>query len=506
MSAPAERAPGRNLVVCSDGTGNSAIKNRGTNVFKIYEALDLHAHLTDPSAPPQLAFYDDGVGTESLKPLRLLTGAFGLGLGRNVRQLYTELCRAYRPGDRLFLFGFSRGAFTVRTLAGLVTSCGIIDARGIPPGDLDRRVDEAYRAYRRKYVSRLESMAGRRPDPDASRRIGERSDVHTGVEIAFLGVWDTVDAVGLPFAGLAALLNEVYRFKFPDHRLSRQVERACHALAIDDERLTFHPLLWDMRGDERPERVSQVWFTGVHANVGGGYPQHGVSLVSLDWMMHEAELQGLRFLPAERESYLHRHNVHDKVYDSRSGPAVYYRYRPRRIDRICAENGIPFELHVSALERILQGTGGYAPGNLPPQATVVDRPSSSDQPSPRRSVQLWDPDDAGDRRRERVVRRWQAVRVWTQRVFYLTTGTVAALPVVGPVARTDRPVAALIDPASYAGAFGRLAERTPALAAAIVLVGLGCFLVGWLAERALRTTHLHFWHPRVAPLRQRLQS
>ena len=117
----------KNIVICSDGAGNTAIKGRGTNVFKLYEAVDLEGHKTNQALTRQIAFYDDGVGTGRLRLWRLLSGALGWGLSRNVRQLYADLARTYDPGDRIFLFGFSRGAFTVRTVAGFIATCGIVD-------------------------------------------------------------------------------------------------------------------------------------------------------------------------------------------------------------------------------------------------------------------------------------------------------------------------------------------------------------------------------------------
>ena len=122
----------KNIVICSDGTGNTTIKGRGTNVFKVFEAVDQNGHKRDPWLRPQIAFYDDGVGTQSLKVLKLVGGATGLGLSRNVRRLYRALCRVYDPGDKIFLFGFSRGAFTVRTLVGLISACGIVPAKHVP--------------------------------------------------------------------------------------------------------------------------------------------------------------------------------------------------------------------------------------------------------------------------------------------------------------------------------------------------------------------------------------
>src|SRR6266851_6901314 len=142
----------KNIVICADGTGNTTVKGRGTNVFKLYEVVDQASHRWAPGVTPQVALYHDGVGTESLKWYRIVTGATGWGLSRNVKQLYGELARVYAPGDKIFLFGFSRGAFTVRTLGGLIATCGILDLKRYPTNTaFTRGIDEAYREYRRKY-------------------------------------------------------------------------------------------------------------------------------------------------------------------------------------------------------------------------------------------------------------------------------------------------------------------------------------------------------------------
>lgn len=398
----------KNIVICSDGTGNIAIKGRGTNVFKLYEAVDFEGHRTDPDKIRQIGFYDDGVGTSRLKVLAALGGAFGFGLGRNVRQLYADLARVYEPGDRIFLFGFSRGAFTVRTLSGLIAACGIVDRRHKEcrsDGDLRSLVSRAYRAYRDRYRTRLIQLF-RGPASDkppsvinmrtqwAVQHAGDRgADVEPWqVPIAFIGVWDTVDAVGFPIPGAAALWNETfYRFKFPDHVLGPMIERARHALAIDDERHTFHPLLWDEepKGDGRPkaaaaqdpDRIRQVWFSGAHSNVGGGYAKQGMSVVSLAWMMDEVgqtwtlpngmKRPGLRFSPVDWQLYHERQNVYDKLYDSRAGVSCVYRYMPRDIVRLCQKSHLPPRLHVSAVERFTDAPEGYAPGNIPRDAQVV---------------------------------------------------------------------------------------------------------------------------------------
>src|SRR5579872_7468738 len=166
----------KNIIICSDGTGNTAIKDRGTNVFKMFEAIDLNGHRIEPHLDPQVAFYDDGVGTETFLPLKLLGGAFGFGLAKNVRYLYMDLVRVYDPGDRIFLFGFSRGAFTVRTLAGIIAKCGILDREKLPTTDaLRAAVSKAYSTYRRSYRTWLGRLLNRvlvasklcRSDPDA---------------------------------------------------------------------------------------------------------------------------------------------------------------------------------------------------------------------------------------------------------------------------------------------------------------------------------------------------
>ncbi|MPY90844.1 MAG: hypothetical protein GEU99_23390 [Luteitalea sp.] len=369
----------KNIIICSDGTGNTAIKGRGTNVFKLYEAVDLNGHRLDPALTPQVAFYDDGVGTENFKPLKIIAGASGYGLSRNVKRLYKELVRIYDPGDQIFLFGFSRGAFTVRTLAGLIATCGILDASKTPTTrDLHRAVARAYRVYRYRYRTALGRMLFGAPDPARLEAFKRDCCLDDVARIRFIGVWDTVDAVGLPFHLSDILNTAVYRYKFPDYRLSPLVDRACHALAIDDGRHSFHPLLWD-ETQETDGRITQVWFAGAHSNVGGGYPKHGVSLVPLDWMMTEAEQAGLRFNATERACYREHANVDDKLYDPRAGLGVFYRWKPRDAHAMCQVNGVAPKVHVTAFERVAHGTEDYAPGNLPAGASLVF--TSSGQPA-----------------------------------------------------------------------------------------------------------------------------
>ena len=290
-----------NIVLLSDGTGNSAAKFFKTNVWRTYQALDL------APGSGQVAFYDDGVGTSSFRPLALLGGALGLGLRRNVRDLYSFLCRNYRDGDQIFCFGFSRGAFTIRTLAGMIAGQGVIDGRTLTPDELERQVDAAFKADRRDYKTRSRKALGtlwrkmkREPAARQSATALEPQPPVPGrfmPKIAFLGVWDTVDAYGLPIDELKRGLDDwLLGLSFPDQDLSPIVQRACHALSIDDERHTFHPVLWNEKFEKEVERfqpqlrgrLKQVWFAGVHSNVGGGYGKDGLAYVSLNWMLAEA--------------------------------------------------------------------------------------------------------------------------------------------------------------------------------------------------------------------------
>lgn len=356
----------KNIVICSDGTGNTAIKGRGTNVFKLFESLDLTTHRVDPSVKVQLAFYDDGVGTQEFKPLKIFAGMTGWGLSRNVKSLYKQLVRVYDPGDDIYLFGFSRGAFTVRTLAGFICRIGLLEAaRFASAEDLDQAVERAYSAYRDYY----ESWLSRAFDPlvrGLRRSPIPESDFHKDVRIRFIGVWDTVDAVGLPFRFSDVINTTIYRFKFPDNELSQKVDCAYQALSVDDDRSSFTPLLWT-----DAERIHQVWFAGAHSNVGGGYPKQGMSLVALKWMISAAAKEGLRFNSVDRQFYAQHPNVDDKRYEPRSGLGVFYRWKIRDVDALCRNDGVAPKLHLSVLERIAHGTEGYSPGNLPIGSKIV---------------------------------------------------------------------------------------------------------------------------------------
>jgi uncharacterized protein (DUF2235 family) len=264
----------RHIIVLSDGTGNSRGKAHQTNVWRTYEALDLEDP-QEPECPRQFALYDDGVGTSSFKPLALLGGAVGYGLARNVRDLYEFISRTYREGDRIYAFGFSRGAFTIRVLLGLIAHQGLLPYRG-DEAELRRLSKAAFWAYRReRYKLPLNWIALPRILRDGvidawarlrrHRRYAEVAKQRM-VDIEFVGVWDTVAAYGMPIDELAIFINKlVWPLDLPGLALSPRVRNAVHALALDDERATFHPKLWD----PDPGRIQQVWFAGMHSDLGG---------------------------------------------------------------------------------------------------------------------------------------------------------------------------------------------------------------------------------------------
>ena len=445
----AARGPGRrNIVLLSDGTGNSAAKLNKTNVWWLYQALDL-------GQDDQIALYDDGVGTSGFRPLQLLGGAFGWGLSRNVRDLYEFVCRHYRPGDHIYIFGFSRGAFTARTLAGLIVKCGILDqTRTVPRLRLSRLryedaplsthqglqtgVGLAYASYRRGYRAPF-ATAYRWlrdlffkdiPQPAAFR---DRYSLREPVPVKFVGVWDTVDAVGLPVDELSTTIDRLfYPHRFPDQDLSPLVERACHALAVDDERHTFHPVLWNERGTADSERITQVWFAGMHSDVGGGYPDDDLARVSLCWMISQVRADqsggdGLRFDRDSLQAIEQRAHSLGKMHDSRRGLGVYYRYNPRHVLSLCRapDGGVDIaepKIHHSVFKRIANNTAGYAPAGLPASYRLVD---------PHGRISELDPDTyetaAERQRRARLLERAQDHIAWRRVLYYLFVFVTLAL-------------------------------------------------------------------------------
>jgi len=393
----------KKLILFADGTGNSSRSMEKTNVWRIFQALD-------QSDPGQLCIYSDGVGTSSNRILAAIGGATGWGVKKNVLTLYKFLCRNYpnragqstdpiKPEDRpeIYGFGFSRGSFTVRALIGLVDHAGLVTYG--TEEELSHNAAAAYRSFRSAsfkswspfvVISRLVRdgliwLNNRRQGyvPFKAVQAQTKQAGRKEIEVAFLGLWDTVEAYGMPIDELKRVVDLVFwPMVFDDFKLCGIVKRARHALSLDDERATFWPIPWDERVEDKaldPPRIRQVWFAGVHSNLGGGYPEDQLSQVSLVWMMREAKAAGLEFMPGALCAYENEQSPYGKIYDSRAGLASYYRYRPRRIGTDGDANPVTPLVHHSVIERMAFGSDTYAPITLPSQFEVL-RPDGATEP------------------------------------------------------------------------------------------------------------------------------
>ncbi|GAV21266.1 hypothetical protein MMIC_P2248 [Mariprofundus micogutta] len=386
----------KNIIVCADGTGNKGGTTPDSNVYKIYKAINkrFKGETSDGFAcDEQVVFYDNGVGTEKNNYLRALGGGFGFGFEDNVRDLYKYLARNYNPGDRIYFFGFSRGASTVRACNGFIRKCGLAKGKGKQNHQLDELVTKAFSAYQL-----------RKKQPDVAEAVRTSEQFHAVVPIHFMGVWDTVVALGFPtgtdVTGTASkvfnkfsewagnrLDRKWWQHKFYFYKLTGNVVNAYQALAIDDERTAFWPFVWNEKlpqveldllkkedGSPIERTVEQVWFAGMHSNVGGGYARSGMASVPLYWMMKRAAKCGLQFEDGAIEDAQHDSHVHGNMYDSRNGVAMMYRYHPREIEKLCKpeKDGKvikklkgEIKIHRSVIERINHRTANYAPGQLP---------------------------------------------------------------------------------------------------------------------------------------------
>lgn len=298
----------KNIVVFSDGTGQEGGTDHNTNVYKLF-------NLILDRSQRQISFYDPGLGTG----WRKATGNIGgRGFSKNVRQCYQFIFQNYEAGDKIFLFGFSRGAATVRSLTGFIHLFGILPRSR---GDL---IKKAWKIYKIKNHDKRKVRA--------EEFINMNHNMWAHVE--FLGVWDTVAALGVPSTRIDKVLDWIIPHGFHDFRLSKCVKHACHALAIDDVRKAFNPVLFhpyrkkdDEKGYERvwpddyekDSRVQQVWFMGVHTDVGGGYVEKGLSDIVLEWMVQHAVRRGLKLYNNKETEKTHscKPNSNGEIHDSR---------------------------------------------------------------------------------------------------------------------------------------------------------------------------------------------
>jgi uncharacterized protein (DUF2235 family) len=262
----------KNIIICTDGTWDNASED--TNVVKLSRMLI--------NSSQQTVYYDDGVGVDGTPLEKLAGGAFGDGLFQKVKNGYAQAAQVYEAGDSISLFGFSRGAYTARSIAGMIAVCGL------PAGGFDDNfLATAFTAYRTpaQRAALLASLDKYNLDK---------------AKITMVGVWDTVGALGIP-----AIFGEVEpMYQFLDTSLHPNVANAYHAISIGERRLQFPATLWQMPNPPYPgQTVEQVYFSGVHCDVGGGYPETELSDITLGWMLSKARALGALFNDAAFSQY-----------------------------------------------------------------------------------------------------------------------------------------------------------------------------------------------------------
>lgn len=286
----------KRIAIFADGTWNSPEQGGATNVLQMARAVRPVS-----GGAEQVAFYDWGVGTDRKK---LAGGISGVGIDKNIMDCYRFIVHNYDPGDALYFFGFSRGAYTARSLAGFVRNCGVLQREHAD------RVPAAFHLYRQRSGN---------SSPNAKRATEFRRDYAVAdiTEIEFVGVWDTVGSLGIPVPFWGTLGER--EFLFHDTEPSKIIRHARHAVSIDENREDFEATLWS---DKPGLDLQQVWFAGVHSDVGGGYRERGLSDCACQWMIREAGKSGFRFEPhlasaVEPDPEDEQHNERKGIYRAR---------------------------------------------------------------------------------------------------------------------------------------------------------------------------------------------
>lgn len=351
------------IVVCMDGTWNNPAEQ--SNVYRLFQMLPgeerqveesgpIRSHLVKASAQVT-AYYLEGVGKGG-RQHGILGGTHGISLHDSLIDAYLLISKVYERGDKIWLFGFSRGAWAARCLGAFVARSGLIPASEAGAADA---ADKAERIW-------LNYKEGR-----GHKRGGRFWRYHDETPIRLIGVWDTVGELGVPvFNGLRLVDREELGFlKFVDRELSPRVEHGRQALAIDEARADFAPTLWSRR-----EGIKQVWFAGVHADVGGGYERHGLSDIALEWMLQEVKSldAGLQLLPSQLSPALAPDSDQDRHDETRG---LVWRTRPIESRSIHDDA----EIHPSVLQR-LHDRADYRPKELAEVPTCAAFYRGDEQP------------------------------------------------------------------------------------------------------------------------------
>jgi uncharacterized protein (DUF2235 family) len=331
---------GKRLIVCCDGTWNKLDTECPTNVLKLAQAVKR----TASDGVPQIVFYDEGIGVESNKIMGAVTG---LGIDKNIQDAYRFLSFNYDQGDEIYLFGYSRGAYTVRSLAGMIYCSGLLSRRYIT------KASEAYELYRDR---------GIKPKHDEAKSFRENYSKDNGdrVPITLLGCFDTVGALGIPLVPVLKKYEEPLkkRYRFHDITLNKDIERALHAVAIDEIREIFDVTLMKKNDKVPDQKLRQVWFPGEHACIGGGKPEYlGLSDIVLKWMLDQISDFELK-LEFEPEVIKDIKPDYKAPFQSNPGFFKWAGIKLREVGETIED------IHESAIERFQNADIPYSPKNL----------------------------------------------------------------------------------------------------------------------------------------------
>jgi uncharacterized protein (DUF2235 family) len=343
----------KRLIACTDGTWDKPGdelngKSLDSNVCLLYNAI-LDITIDDI---PQLKVYDTGVGTGYTIEDKVAGGITGEGLDKKIKDVYTFLMLNYEPGDHIYLFGFSRGAYTARSLAGFIRNCGILKPENL------HLLEKAYELYRDRndYTT---------PESDMMVSFRKNYCFENITRIKFIGVWDTVGSLGIPFPWFNSFNQE--RYKFHDVTLSSTIDYAYHALAVDEHRKLFEPSIWQLSNNTlhgTTTELEQRWFAGVHCNVGGGYADMGLSNDTLEWIVKKANAAGLKFDEVKLSSY--KGNIMGKPGNSYT---LMYHLWPKVLRSINQLTNSAQVIDESVYQRMAKDPN-YRPKNIMPENVI----------------------------------------------------------------------------------------------------------------------------------------
>ena len=346
---------GKNIIIFSDGTGQKGGVGSNTNVYKLF-------NMVEDRTNRQITFYDPGLGTNWEKVTGMINGS---GISKNILDCYKFIFENYQAGDQIYLFGFSRGAATVRSLSGFINLFGVLP---ISRPDI---LTQAFKIYKiSNEVIRKEKAAA------------FIIKHHTmWCKIKFIGVWDTVAALGFPVKWISGILDVFFPHRFHNFDLSEGVEFARHALSIDEERKSFLPVIWNKIENDNNMKLKQVWFSGVHTDVGGGYKEEELSNISLNWMIQEATAKGLLIYeksPAYKKLLVSKPDVNGLMHnEQKSFPGKFLKKMKRSWNK--TTHGEPC-IHASVFERTKNSENTDSPKYSPWIYEIIDNEKKCTEP------------------------------------------------------------------------------------------------------------------------------